>query len=69
LIGSAVFAGLSSVTDRQTDRPTDHAPRSVTIGRICVRSTAMQPDNNNKPRVDCVPKTREIHSVVLPARR
>ena len=33
-IGSVVFAGLTSVTDRQTDRPTDHATRSVTIGRI-----------------------------------
>jgi len=33
-IGSAVFAGLTSVTDR----PTDHATRSVTIGRIYVRS-------------------------------
>jgi len=32
-------------TDRQTDRPTDHAPRSVTISRIYVglRSTAMRP--------------------------
>ena len=45
-IGAAVFAGLTSVTDRQTDRPTDrptvrhsptdHAIRSVTIGRIYV---------------------------------
>jgi len=34
-IDSAVFAGLSSVTDRQTD----HATRSVTIGHIYVRST------------------------------
>jgi len=33
---SAVLAGLTSVTDR----PTDHATRSVTIGRIYVRSTA-----------------------------
>jgi len=32
-IGSAVFAGLTSVTDRLTDGPTDHATRSVTIGR------------------------------------
>ena len=49
-IGSAVFAGLTSVTDRQTDqptdRPTDHATRSVRIGRIYVRSTAMRPNNN-----------------------
>jgi len=37
-IGAAVFAGLTSVTDRQTDRPTDHATRLVTIGRIYVRS-------------------------------
>jgi len=28
-----------------TDRPTDHATRSVTIGRIYVRSTAMWPNN------------------------
>jgi len=30
---------------RQTDRPTDHATRSVTIGRIYVRSTAMWSNN------------------------
>jgi len=41
-IGSAVFAGLTSVTDR----PTDHATRSVTIDRIYVRSTAMRSNNN-----------------------
>ena len=34
----------------QTDRPTDHATRSVTIDRICVCSTAMQ-SNNNKGNV------------------
>jgi len=28
------FAGLTTVTQRQTDRPTDHATRSVTVGRI-----------------------------------
>jgi len=44
-IGTAVFAGLTSVTDRQTDRPTDHATRSVRIGRIYVRNTAMRPNN------------------------
>jgi len=44
-IGAAVFAGLTSVTDR----PTDHANRSVRIGRIYVpvRSTAMRPNDNN----------------------
>jgi len=31
---------------RQTDRPTDHATLSVTIGRIYARSTAMRPNNN-----------------------
>jgi len=31
--------------DGQTDRLTDHATRSVTIGRICVGSTAMRPNN------------------------
>jgi len=38
-IGATVFAGLTSVTDR----PTDHATQSVTIGRIYVCSTAMRP--------------------------
>ena len=33
-------------TDRQIDRPTEHATRSVTIGRIYVHSTAMRPNNN-----------------------
>jgi len=32
-IASAFFAGLTSVTDRQRDRPTYHAMQSVTIGR------------------------------------
>jgi len=46
-MGSAVFAWLTIVTDRQTDRPTDHATPSITIGRIYVRSrpTAMRPNN------------------------
>jgi len=44
-IGAAVFAGLTSVTDRPTDRQTDNATRSVRIGRIYVRSTAMRPNN------------------------
>ena len=35
-IDSAVFAGLTTVTDRLADRPTDHATPSVTIGRIYV---------------------------------
>jgi len=35
------FAGLTNVTDQ----PTDHATRSVTIGCINVRSTAMRPNN------------------------
>jgi len=34
-------------TDRPTDRRTDHATRSVTIGRICVRSKTMRPINTN----------------------
>jgi len=42
-IGSAVFAGLICVTDRQTD----HTTRSVIIGCIYVHSTAMRPNSNN----------------------
>jgi len=34
-IGSTVFAGLTSVTDRQTD----HATQSVTVGCIYVQCT------------------------------
>jgi len=37
-IGSAVFAGLTSVTDRPTNRQTDHATRSVTTDLIYVRT-------------------------------
>jgi len=42
------LAPLSSahfVCTSVTDRPTDHATRSVTIGRIYVRSTPMRPNN------------------------
>ena len=48
-IGSVVFAGLTTVTDRPTykykpiDRQTDHATQSVTICHMYIRSTAMQP--------------------------
>ena len=42
-IGAAVFAGLTTVTDRQTD----HATRSATIGRIYIGGTAMRPNNND----------------------
>ena len=47
-IGAAVFAGLTSVTDR----PTDHW--SVTIGHIYVRmgSTAMRPNNADVVNVE-----------------
>jgi len=49
-IGAAVFAGLTSVTDRQTERQTDRQTTLLgrnNIGRIYVRSTAMQPKNNS----------------------
>ena len=51
LDGLRRFAGLTTVTDRKMDRPTDHAPtRSVTIGPIYtyVRSTAMRPKNKQQ---------------------
>ena len=44
-IGWAIFAGLTSVTDRLTDRPTDHATWSVTTGHIYIHSTAIWPNN------------------------
>jgi len=49
LIGSAIFAGLTSVTDKQTDRHRQNysVGNSVTTGRMYVHSTAMRPSNNN----------------------
>jgi len=38
LIGSAGFAWLTIVTDRQSDRPIDYATLSVTTGRILSRA-------------------------------
>ena len=47
-IGSAVFANLTSVIDRQTDRQTtDHASSSVTTGHIYVRSTALRSNSGS----------------------
>jgi len=49
-IGSADFAWLTTVTDRPTNRPTDHATGSVTIDRIYVRIVrAMRSKNNHMP--------------------
>ena len=41
----ASFIGVPTVW--VTDRPTNHATRSVTIGRIYVHRTVMRPDNAN----------------------
>ena len=46
-IGAAIFAGLTSVTDRPTDSLTYHATRLVRIGRIYVHSTAMRLNNSS----------------------
>ena len=43
-IGSVILQGYITIV---TYRPTDYATRSVTIGRIYVRSTAMWPNNKN----------------------
>jgi len=32
-MGLAVFAGFTNVTNRQADRPTDHATLCVAVGR------------------------------------
>ena len=52
LIGSAVLAGLTIVTNQQTD----HATPSVTIGRIYICSTAMWPNNDNNVRISNPPE-------------
>jgi len=38
--------------DSLVDRPTDHSTRSVTIGRIYVRRTAMRPNNTTRMCAD-----------------
>jgi len=49
---------------RQTDRRTDLATRSVTIGRIYVRNTAMPPNNNKwSMQFDIRPHRRRIRQV------
>jgi len=45
-IGSANFAQLTIVTDRQTNWPTDHATRSVAMA-----ATAMRPNNITMQRL------------------
>jgi len=55
-IGSAIFAGLTSVTDWPTDRP--HSSVGKT-GRIYVRSTAMRPNKNNNNINDINPLSRQ----------
>ena len=51
-IGSAVFVGRTSVTDRQITR-------SVTIGRIAVLRTLM------RPKYDIISAARRLHVVAL----
>ena len=53
-IGSDVFAGLTTVTYGQTDRP-----RSATVNRVYVRSTAMRPNNRRSQKFVVDTVTRE----------
>jgi len=48
------------VTDRLTNRKTDHGTQSVTIGHIYVHSTAMRRNNNE-------PKNYESYEVMVAA--
>ena len=54
--------------DRQTDRQTDYATRSVTIVRIYVRSTAMRPKNINLAYVrsfQSIPALTQFHNRLI----
>jgi len=57
MIGSAVLAGLTSVTDR----PTDHTTWSVRIGRICVRSIETLTCFNKMINRNCKHTTTKTH--------
>jgi len=62
-IGLAFFAGLTIVTDRETDRQTDHGkdrPR-CSVCRIYVRGTAMR---SNDVDTSCVRRRLEGSSVI-----
>ena len=69
LIGSAYFAGLTTVTDRQTDRSTDHATRSVTIDLIharCIKKlTAMRRNNIINNEHSCVLSNAGLPSALI----
>ena len=54
------FLQGSLYCDRQTDRETDHATRSVTIGHIYVHSTAMRP--NHDSRIYRRDQGRDLHT-------
>ena len=56
LIGSAVFAGLTTVTDTLTD----HAIQSVTIGRMYIRNTAMRPHNTSQVNLTTLSDTASL---------
>jgi len=54
-IGSAVFAGITVVTDRQTDRPR----YSICSNRLHLASAAMWPNNNNKQKYQDTQNTKK----------
>ena len=60
-IGSAIFVGFTIVTERQTDRPTDHATPSVTMGCIVACSTVMWPINLRMVTVHRTPPLQQFH--------
>jgi len=57
-IGSAIFAGLTSVTDRQTDRHTDRS-------RIYTRSTVTRPIiiDTNRAKVNMIPQRLWVRQI------
>jgi len=63
-IGSAVFAGLTSVTDRQTDRPRYSICNN--IGRICIGSTAMRPKNRRLVLSFLLPTDTRVYRDTVP---
>ena len=56
-VGSAVFAGLTTVTNRQTDRQTDRSRYFVCNNRPHLRSTAVRP----KHRPTEIQGLRKVH--------
>jgi len=65
-IGSAVFAGLTIVTDRQTDRPCYSVCNNMPHLRTHSRPTVMRPSNNRRYSIERISSPRHVDIGTIP---